>query len=67
MSQPHAQAEIEELRQRFIDEMDSGMYEDLYAEFIETQTPIGNNHMLIRAMESGHYFDAFIDHLMDSL
>jgi len=67
MSQPHAQAEIEELRQRLIDEMDSGKYEDLYAEYIEEHTVIGNNHMLIAAMESGHYFDAFIDHLMDSL
>jgi hypothetical protein len=67
MSQPHAQAEIEELRQRIIDEVDSGKYEDLYAEYIEEHTVIGNNHMLIAAIESGRYFDDFIDHLMNSL
>jgi hypothetical protein len=67
MSQPHIQAELAEERQRLIDEIDSGKYEDLYAEFIETQTPIGNGHMLIAAMESGRYFDAFIDHLMEAL
>ena len=67
MSQPQAQAEIEELRQRLFDELDSGKYDYEYAEFIETQTPIGNNHMLIKAIESGDYADAFIDHLMNSL
>lgn len=67
MSQPHAQADIEELRERLFDELDSGKYDDAYAEFIETKTPIGNNHMLIAAIESGDYADAFIDHLINSL
>lgn len=43
--------------------------DDAYAEYIMDHTDafIGNGDMLIKAMESGNYFDGFKEHLCDTI
>jgi hypothetical protein len=38
--------------------------EDRYAEYIEDHHPVGNNHVLIRLMESGDFYDDFKEYIM---
>ena len=43
----------------FEDKMNTYELEDRYAEFIEKNHPVGNNHVLIRLMESGDFYEDF--------
>jgi hypothetical protein len=45
--------------QQFEDAMNTYELEDRYAEFIENNHNVGNNHVLIRLMERGDYYEAF--------
>ena len=45
--------------EEFEDKMNTYELEDRYAEFIEANHPVGNNHVLIRLMESGDFYEAF--------
>jgi len=45
--------------EQFEDAMNTYELEDRYAEFIEANHPVGNNHVLIRLMEIGDYYAAF--------
>ena len=38
--------------------------DDAYAEYIMERTSIGNDHMLIAAMERGDYFESFMDSMV---
>jgi hypothetical protein len=50
--------------QEFEDKMNTYELEDRYAEFIENNHPVGNNHVLIRLMESGDFYDDFKEYIM---
>jgi len=50
---------------QFEDAMNTYKLDDQYAEYIENQVPIGNNHMLVHAMESGQYYEGFRESLVD--
>ena len=50
--------------EEFEDKMNTYELEDRYAEFIENNHPVGNNHVLIRLMESGDFYDDFKEHIM---
>lgn len=45
--------------EQFEDAMNTYELEDRYAEFIEKNHPVGNNHVLIRLMESGDFYEDF--------
>jgi len=48
----------------FEDKMNTYELEDRYAEYIEDHHPVGNNHVLIRLMESGDFYDDFKEYIM---
>jgi hypothetical protein len=50
--------------EEFEAKMNSYELEDQYAEFIESRHPVGNNHVLIRLMERGDYYEDFKEHIM---
>jgi hypothetical protein len=50
--------------EEFEDKMNTYELEDRYAEFIENNHPVGNNHVLIRLMESGDFYDDFKEYIM---
>jgi len=50
--------------QEFEDKMNTYELEDRYAEYIEDHHPVGNNHVLIRLMESGDFYDDFKEYIM---
>jgi len=50
--------------EEFEDKMNTYELEDRYAEFIEDHHPVGNNHVLIRLMESGDFYDDFKEYIM---
>ena len=45
--------------EEFEDKMNTYELDDLYAEFIMDNHPVGNNHVLIRLMERGDFYEAF--------
>ena len=50
--------------EEFEDKMNTYELEDRYAEYIEEHHPVGNNHVLIRLMESGDFYDDFKEYIM---
>ena len=50
--------------EQFEDAMNTYELEDRYAEFIEAHHPVGNNHVLIRLMESGDFYEDFKDSMV---
>jgi hypothetical protein len=50
--------------EEFEDKMNTYELEDRYAEYIEDHHPVGNNHVLIRLMESGDFYDDFKEYIM---
>ena len=50
--------------EEFEEKMNTYELEDRYAEFIENNHPVGNNHVLIRLMESGDFYDDFKEYIM---
>ena len=50
--------------QEFEAKMNTYELEDRYAEYIEEHHPVGNNHVLIRLMESGDFYDDFKEYIM---
>jgi hypothetical protein len=44
---------------QFDEAMNTYELEDRYAEYIEAHHPVGNNHVLIRLMERGDYYEDF--------
>jgi hypothetical protein len=52
--------------QEFEDKMNTYELDDAYAEYIMEHTSIGNDHMLIAAMERGDFFEDFMDKMVDS-
>jgi len=50
--------------QEFNDAMNTYELDDAYAEYIMERTSIGNDHMLIAAMERGDYFESFMDSMV---
>jgi len=47
--------------EEFEDKMNTYELDDAYAEYIMEHTSIGNDHMLIAAMERGDFFEDFMD------
>jgi hypothetical protein len=45
--------------QQFEQAMDGYQLDSQYAEFIMDQQNVGNNHVLIKLIERGDYYDAF--------
>jgi len=50
--------------QEFEDAMNTYELDDAYAEYIMERTSIGNDHMLIAAMERGDFFEDFMDSMV---
>ena len=50
--------------EEFEDKMNTYELEDRYAEYIESHHPVGNNHVLIRLMERGDYYEDFKEYMM---
>ena len=50
--------------EEFEDKMNTYELEDRYAEYIESHHPVGNNHVLIRLMERGDFYDDFKEDMM---
>ena len=50
--------------QEFEDKMNTYELDDMYAEYIMERTSIGNDHMLIAAMERGDFFEDFMDSMV---
>jgi hypothetical protein len=57
LGEPMSEEEFEDKMNRY--ELDSE-----YAEYIEDHHPVGNNHVLIRLMESGDFYDDFKEYIM---
>lgn len=51
--------------EEFEDKMNTYELEDRYAEYIESHHPVGNNHVLIRLMERGDYYEDFKEYMMN--
>ena len=50
--------------EEFEAKMNTYELEDRYAEYIEERHPVGNNHVLIRLMERGDYYEDFKEYMM---
>ena len=50
--------------QEFENAMNTYELDDAYAEYIMEHTSIGNDHMLIAAMERGDYLESFMDSMV---
>lgn len=52
-------------REQLEDEVSNGDHDEAYADYLinKSGARIGNGDMLIEAMESGNYFDEFVDEL----
>ena len=52
-------------RQELEDEVDAGKHDDAYWEYVVSRTTWRGEDALLDEIESGHYFDDFLNHLLD--
>ncbi len=54
-------------RQELEDEVDAGKHNDAYWEYVVSRTTWRGEDALHAEIESGDYFDDFVDHLLDKV